>query len=100
MTTNGVTLASQVDTLVSAGLTSVNISLDTLNAEKFATITRRDKKYLYKVLQSIYLSLSKGIKVKINCVIIRGINDDEISDFIDLTKEFNLDVRFIGKLRH
>jgi cyclic pyranopterin phosphate synthase len=95
ITSNGLILSNQLDNLVAAGLNSVNISLDTLIAEKFGDITRRESKNLYKVLSSIYSSLGKGLNVKINCVLMRGINCDEISSFVALTKNENIDVRFI-----
>ena len=101
MTTNGLVLQSQLRNLADAGLTSVNISLDTLQPEKFASITRRDKKGLYKVLASIYAGLSiqhprRGpLAVKVNVVLMRGFNDDEIADFVEMTRHEQLDVRFI-----
>jgi len=64
ITTNGVTLTKQLELLVAAGLSSVNISLDTLDEDKFADITRRDKKNFGRVLAAIYSSLGKGIKVR------------------------------------
>ena len=95
ITTNGVKLRSQLDGLVEAGLSSVNISLDTLNPEKFATITRRSSKHFHKVLSSIYAAVAQGLKVKVNVVVMRDFNYEEISQFVDLTKELELDVRFI-----
>ena len=95
ITSNGLLLKERLDSLMASGLTSVNISLDTLCDTKFAAITRRDKKGLYRVLSSIYTSISKGLPVKINCVLFRGLNDDEIADFVQLTKDVKIDVRFI-----
>ena len=96
MTTNGIMLNPRMITdLKSAGLTSVNISLDSLSPDRFAQISRRDKKGLMKVLSSIYTSVSKDLSVKVNCVIMRGINDDELTQFIEMTKDCQLDVRFI-----
>jgi cyclic pyranopterin phosphate synthase len=95
ITSNGIVLKDKLDDLLHAGLTSVNISLDTLLAEKFAAITRRDKSNIYRVLSSIYQAASLGLPVKINCVLIRGVNDMEIANFVALTKEFKVDVRFI-----
>ena len=69
MTTNGIILRDKLNSLVEAGLTSVNISLDTLREDRFATITRR--KGLMRVLSSIYSSISKGLHVKVNCVVVR-----------------------------
>lgn len=96
MTTNAILLSqTQIQNLVAAGLTSINISLDSLNAAKFAKMSRRDGKGMMKVLGAIYASVRAGLKVKVNCVLMRGINDDELTKFIDLTKDTNVDVRFI-----
>ena len=95
ITTNGVKLGSQLNKLVDAGLSSVNISLDTLNPEKFAFITRRTSKHFHRVLSSIYATIAQGLKVKVNVVIMRDFNYEEIPQFVELTKELNLDVRFI-----
>ena len=71
-------------------------SLDTLIAEKFEFISRRPKAGHSKVLDSIEKSLNAGFNpLKVNCVVMRGLNDDEILDFIGLTREKNVDVRFI-----
>jgi molybdenum cofactor biosynthesis enzyme MoaA len=96
ITTNGITLARHLPALVSAGLTHVNISLDTLvSEEKFFHITRR--KGLNKVLDSIYAAcdaLPAG-RVKLNCVVMKGFNDMELRNFIVLSKDLPLDIRFI-----
>jgi cyclic pyranopterin phosphate synthase len=101
ITTNGLTLASNIDKYIDAGLTNVNISLDTLNPDKFAYITKREKTGFSKVLSSIYSAIGKKElsnslqSVKINCVLIRNFNDNEIAEFVKFTKEFNVDIRFI-----
>ncbi len=96
ITTNGTMLNStNLKSLVNNGLNSINISLDTLSSQKFASISRRSENLHKKVLSSIYNSLSLGIKVKINCVLMKGMNDDELIDFVNLTKDVNLHVRFI-----
>ncbi|KAJ1436506.1 hypothetical protein B484DRAFT_345022 [Ochromonadaceae sp. CCMP2298] len=95
ITSNGLILKPQLATLVAAGLTSVNISLDTLDDQKYASITRRDAKNLPRVMGSIYAAVALGLPVKINCVLMRGFNDLEVSDFVSLTREIALDVRFI-----
>lgn len=97
MTTNGITLSRHLPSLVDAGLTHVNVSLDTLHEEKFVEITRR--KGLQKVLKSIrsaceLLPAGTG-KVKVNCVVMKGFNECELRNFIMLSKDFPLDVRFI-----
>jgi cyclic pyranopterin phosphate synthase len=95
MTTNGLVLGSQIDRLYAAGLTHVNISLDTLIPQKFEKISRRDKSALPRVLSAVYASIAKGLSVKVNCVLMRGVNDDEMESFVNLAKEVPLDVRFI-----
>jgi cyclic pyranopterin phosphate synthase len=95
ITSNGIVLKERLDDLIKAGLTSVNISLDTLIDTKFASVTRRDKKNIYRVLSSVYTAVSKGLPVKINCVLMRGFNDNEIAQFVNLTKSVNVDFRFI-----
>jgi len=94
LTTNGVLLPRNINQLVEAGLDGINISLDTLNKEKFKKITRREE--LEKVLEGLDLALSSGIKsIKVNIVAMRDFNDDEIIDFVELTRENDITVRFI-----
>ncbi|CAB4583186.1 unannotated protein [freshwater metagenome] len=94
LTTNGTTLANLAPTLVSAGLERINISLDSLQRERFEQITRRDE--LDKVLEGIDVAVSAGLApVKINCVVMRGVNDDEIVDFARFGRERGVTVRFI-----
>ncbi|XP_027201090.2 molybdenum cofactor synthesis 1 [Dermatophagoides pteronyssinus] len=94
LTTNGILFGRYSSRLRQAGLDSVNISLDTLNPDQFQMITRRNG--LAKVIKSIETALSEGYdSVKINFVPIQGLNDDEIEDFIELTKDSNLEIRFI-----
>jgi molybdenum cofactor biosynthesis protein A len=95
ITTNGLTLSRQLPALLEAGLTHINISLDTLCEDKFSYITRR--KGLFKVLQAIKdagEALPAG-RVKINCVVMNDFNHNELRDFIMLTKDLPVDVRFI-----
>jgi molybdenum cofactor biosynthesis protein A, bacterial len=94
ITTNGILLYDAAEDLKKAGLNRVNISLDTLKADKFSDITRGGD--LNKVVQAIHKCISLGYSpVKINTVILKGINDDEIEDFINLTRELPVHVRFI-----
>ncbi|MBP1744375.1 MAG: moaA [Firmicutes bacterium] len=94
ITTNGILLNSMAGELKKAGLKRVNISLDSLKEDKFRKITRGGN--IQDVLQAIEKCINLGIKpVKINSVLIKGINDDEISDLIRLTKELPVHVRFI-----
>lgn len=93
LTTNGILLADMIDELAVNGLKGVNISLDSLKEERFNKLTRLGK--LNKVLESIDKAIALGIKVKLNTVIVNDINKDEIIDFVNLTKEKEIDVRFI-----
>jgi len=94
ITTNGISLKRKLNDLVSAGLTAVNISLDTLVPAKFELITRRLGHE--RVLEAIDASLDANFgPVKINCVLMRGVNDDELIDFCRLTEKKNIDMRFI-----
>ncbi len=94
ITTNGILLSDMAEDLKKAGLNRVNISLDTLNSDKFRSITRIGS--LEKVMESIYKCLSLGIKpVKINTVLLRGINDSEFVDFLNLIREIPVEIRFI-----
>ena len=94
LTTNGTTLTNLAPALVSAGLERINISLDSLKRERFEQITRRDE--LDKVLEGIDAAVGAGLApVKINCVVMRGVNDDEIIDFARFGRERDVTVRFI-----
>ena len=93
MTTNGVLLAEKLPALLAAGLDSVNISLDTLDAETFRRITARDE--LAHVLEGIRAALASGIPVKLNCVPQAGVNEGEMETIAALAQEYPLQVRFI-----
>jgi len=93
ITTNGIRVDEMLTELLEANIKSINISLDTLIPEKFLQITRRD--LFQRVRNNIDLLLQHNIRVKINVVIMKGLNDDEILDFIALTKHNNIEVRFI-----
>ena len=94
MTTNGITLGRKLLPLKQAGLNVLNISLDTLVEAKFEFITRR--RGHKRVLENIYKALDSGFDVvKVNVVVMKNINDDELQDFVALTKDTKLDVRFI-----
>lgn len=94
MTTNGILLAKHATKLKTAGLNRVNISLDTLDKTKFKQITRIGD--LNQVWDGIYSALDQGIEpVKLNVVVMRNFNYEEINDFVELTKELPLHVRFI-----
>ncbi|QEK11570.1 GTP 3',8-cyclase MoaA [Crassaminicella thermophila] len=94
LTTNGTLLKKYAKDLKHAGLKRVNISLDTLKAEKYSEITRGGR--LGDVLEGIEEAKKIGLfPVKLNVVVIGGFNDDEIMDFVNLTIKENIEVRFI-----
>jgi cyclic pyranopterin phosphate synthase len=94
MTTNGATLSHQAADLSRAGLKRINISLDSLRRERFREITGRDA--LGSVLEGIDAACSAGLDpVKVNCVLVRGVNDDEILDFAAFGRSRGVEVRFI-----
>ncbi|XP_073277888.1 GTP 3',8-cyclase, mitochondrial-like [Primulina huaijiensis] len=94
MTTNGIILANKLPRLRECGLSLLNISLDTLVPAKFEFVTRR--KGHDRVMKSIDAAIESGYNpVKVNCVVMRGFNDDEICDFVELTREKPINVRFI-----
>ncbi len=94
MTTNGATLRNLAHDLRQAGLQRINISLDTLDRDKFARMTRRDE--LANVLEGIAVAKQAGFdRVKINAVVERGTNDDEIVDLARFGRDEGVEVRFI-----
>lgn len=93
ITTNGTRIAEMLPVLIEAGIKTVNISLDTLQPEKFFMITRRD--VFHQVRSNIELLLQHKIAVKINMVVMKDLNDGEIKDFINWTKHNPIQIRFI-----
>lgn len=94
ITTNGVLLDRHLDALLDAGLDGVNLSLDTLDRDKFISITRRDRfAQVRKALDR--LLATPGLTVKINTLMLRGINSDEIPAFVELTRSHAVTVRFM-----
>jgi GTP 3',8-cyclase len=94
LTTNGATMGLIAHELAEAGLSRINISLDTLRADRFEQITRRDS--LGRVLEGIDAALDAGLEpVKVNAVMMRGVNDDELVDFARFGRERGVVVRFI-----
>ncbi|XP_023575928.1 molybdenum cofactor biosynthesis protein 1 isoform X2 [Octodon degus] len=94
ITTNGINLARLLPPLQKAGLSALNISLDTLVPAKFEFIVRR--KGFHKVMEGIHKAIELGYSpVKVNCVVMRGLNEDELLSFVALTEGLPLDVRFI-----
>lgn len=93
ITTNGLMLTRLLVPMQRAGLDAINISLDTLKASKYEMITRR--RGMERALAGIDLAVQLGYKPKVNCVVMKGFNDVELVDFVDMTKDKNVDVRFI-----
>lgn len=94
MTTNGSTLRRHAQLLRDAGLRRINISLDSLQQDRFLELTRRDE--LDTVLDGIDAAVEAGFEpVKVNCVVMRGINDDELVDFARFGRDKGVVVRFI-----
>ena len=93
MTTNGVLLGEYVQSLAASGLDAVNVSLDTLDEEKFSRLTRGGS--LKSILPAIDRALDMGLEVKINCVPMHGFNEEELVRFASLARDKNIAVRFI-----
>ncbi len=93
LTTNGTRLAQDAAALKAAGLTSVNVSLDTLRPDRFVEITRRNE--LPRVLRGIETAQAAGLETKINVVVLPGVNEDEIIHFGEFACKHSLTVRFI-----
>jgi len=93
LTTNGILLSRYVALLKKCGIESINISLDTLRRERFQSITKRDA--FHQVWENILLCIKEGFHIKLNVVVMKGINDDELPDFIALTQDMPVHVRFI-----
>lgn len=93
ITTNGIRVDEMLPELLAANIKAINISLDTLQQDKFLKITRRD--LYHRVRSNIELLLHHNIRVKINVVVMKDLNENEILDFIALTKHNNIEIRFI-----
>jgi GTP 3',8-cyclase len=94
LTTNGALLAEQALDLRSAGLQRINVSIDSLKADRFREMTKRGN--LDDVLKGLFAAKAVGMKpIKINAVIIRGINDDEILDLVEFARDNGFEMRFI-----
>jgi len=98
ITTNGLSLHRKLDSMVEAGLTGVNLSLDTLDPWQFQIMTRRKgfdavQRSIARILEMN--KLGAGVKLKINCVVMRGVNDREIIPFIEMTRDKDIEIRFI-----
>ncbi len=94
LTTNGIFLPDQVEALRDAGLRRLTVSLDTLRPERFERLTRRP--HLGQVLQGIEAALRAGYRrLKLDAVIVKGVNDDELADLIEYGRTIQAEVRFI-----
>jgi len=93
MTTNAVIVDRYIDLLKECNIMNLNVSLDSLDAIKFKEITRRND--FEKVIKNMHLLIQEGFNVKLNAVLIKGFNDNEIIDFINLSKDLSISVRFI-----
>ena len=93
ITTNGIFLNEFLGTFREVGMRSLNVSLDTLKRDRFAEITRRDQ--FETVMTNIHRAVDEGFRVKVNMVVMRGVNDDELLDFVEWGKDANIHIRFI-----
>ena len=93
MTTNGVLLGQYLEELISAGIDGINISLDTLDADRYERITGKNE--LSAVMENIGRAINSGIRVKLNAVLQNGVNEDEWEHIALLARMNRLDVRFI-----
>jgi cyclic pyranopterin phosphate synthase len=97
LTTNGIGLSRLAGTLREVGLDRVNVSLDTLRADRFAELTRRDR--LAEVLDGVRAADEAGLRpVKLNAVLMRGINDDEAADLLAFALDHGYELRFIEQM--
>jgi molybdenum cofactor biosynthesis protein A len=93
LTTNGILVHDFIETFKEAGVHTLNVSIDSLKKDKFNQITRRN--YFDKFWNNLELLDANGIQLKLNVVVIKGFNDNEIIDFIELTKDRDIQIRFI-----
>ena len=93
LTTNGTNLARHIDALKDAGIDAVNISLDTMDSEKYRYITQLGD--INRVMEGIDAAIASGVVTKINCVPQRGFSEDEIANFAHFAFDRGIDVRFI-----
>ncbi|MAZ28143.1 MAG: GTP 3',8-cyclase MoaA [Cytophagaceae bacterium] len=93
LTTNGIVLDKYLELFDKIGLRKINLSLDTLDKAKSVFITKRD--YYDRIMQNLEKALELNMQIKLNVVLIKGVNDNEINDFIALTRNKNLAVKFI-----
>jgi len=93
ITTNGILLDIYIDDLIKAGLKRINISLDTLDRDTYKEITKLD--VFDRVFNNIIKAREKGLLVKVNCVLLKGVNDHQIDEFLEFSKKYDIEIRFI-----
>lgn len=93
MTTNAVLLANKVTALKAAGLQSVNVSLDAVGEEAFARMSRRNR--VAQVIRGIDVALDAGLAIKINAVVMKGLNDDQVLPLMEFAYERGITIRFL-----
>jgi len=96
ITSNGTLLQKHIQKLKELGITKINLSIDSLDAERFHKITRRDD--FEKVMQTFHMLVDTGFKIKLNAVIMKGINTQDIIPLAELAKDYPVDVRFIEEM--
>ncbi len=96
ITSNGTLLQKHIQKLKDLGITKINLSLDTLNKDRFHEITRRDD--FEKVMQTFYMLVDHKFQIKLNAVIMKGINTQDIIPLAELAKKHAVDVRFIEEM--
>ena len=96
ITSNGTLLQKHIPKLKELGITKINLSIDSLDKERFHSITRRND--FDKVMQSFHMLIDNGFKIKLNAVIMKGINTQDIIPLAELTKNYSVDVRFIEEM--
>jgi molybdenum cofactor biosynthesis protein A len=93
ITTNGILVDQYLNDFKQTGLRAVNVSLDSLDEKNFERISRRN--YFQRIVSNIHLLVNEGFQTKINVVVMRGVNDHEIIDFINYTRDLPVQIRFI-----
>ncbi|KGI79010.1 GTP 3',8-cyclase MoaA [Oleiagrimonas soli] len=93
MTTNGSLLTKRLDAWADAGLNAINVSVDTLDATAFAALTGHDR--LSDILEGVDRAVERGLTVKLNAVLLRGVNDDQLPAWLDYLRTHRVGVRFI-----
>jgi len=96
ITSNGTLLQRHIPRLIKLGITKINLSIDSLDPVRFHKITRRDD--FEKVMQTFHMLIDKGFKIKLNAVIMKGINTQDIIPLAELAKDHPVDVRFIEEM--